>query len=59
MTDDDPEFFALTEQIIGCGIEVHRTLGPGLIESIYRDCMRIEMTKSGLHVVSEHRIPLF
>jgi len=29
----------LTEKIIGCAIEVHRTLGPGLLESVYRECM--------------------
>jgi len=30
---------ALTEKIIGCAIEVHRVLGPGLLESVYRECL--------------------
>jgi len=29
----------LTKDIIGCAIEVHRELGPGMLESTYRDCM--------------------
>jgi len=38
--DNDP----LTQSIIGCAIEVHRTLGPGLLESAYEQCMAHEMT---------------
>ena len=38
--DNDP----LTQRIIGCAIEVHRTLGPGLLESAYEQCMAHEMT---------------
>src|SRR5438477_4240805 len=34
----------LTQRIIGCAIEVHRTLGPGLLESAYEQCMAHEMT---------------
>jgi hypothetical protein len=48
-----PEIDALTERTIGCGIEVHRTLGPGLLESIYRECLIIEMTEQGLRVDTE------
>jgi GxxExxY protein len=40
LDDDDP----LTHRIIGCAIEVHRTLGPGLLESAYEQCMAHEMT---------------
>ena len=38
--DNDP----LTQRIIGCAIEVHRTPGPGLLESAYEQCMAHEMT---------------
>lgn len=38
--DNDP----LTHRIIGCAIEVHRMLGPGLLESAYEQCMAHEMT---------------
>src|SRR5216110_3445903 len=34
----------LTQRIIGCAIEVHRTLGPGLLECAYEQCMAHEMT---------------
>lgn len=47
---------ALTERIIGCAIEVHRELGPGLLESIYRDCLAIELTACGLPFSREHRV---
>lgn len=40
----------LTEQIIGCGIEVHKTLGAGLLESVYRECLDIELKSAGLRV---------
>jgi GxxExxY protein len=51
---DDLE--ALKEQVIGCGIAVHRALGPGLLESVYRDCMAIELRSVGLSVERERRI---
>lgn len=48
----------LTKKIIACAIEVHRTLGPGLLESVYRECMVIELTLEHLRVVSERHVPL-
>ena len=44
MTSRDP----LTERIIGFGIEVHRALGPGLLESAYEECLCYELAQSGL-----------
>lgn len=38
----------LTEQIIGCGIEVHRHLGPGLLEATYEEALCIEFASLGL-----------
>jgi GxxExxY protein len=49
---------ALTEKVIGCAIEVHRILGPGLLESVYRECMIIEMKRQHLRVDSERLVPL-
>ena len=46
----------LTETIIGCAIEVHRILGPGLLESVYRKCLIIEMRRHGLRVDSERHL---
>jgi len=48
----------LTARIIGCAIEVHRSLGPGLLESVYRECMLIELLRNQLDFVSEQRIPI-
>ena len=58
MTDDVVDVEALTEKVIGCAIEVHRTLGPGLLESVYRECMIIEMRAEHLCVESERHVPL-
>lgn len=38
----------VTEEIIGGAIEVHRTLGPGLLESAYEDCLAVELELRGL-----------
>ena len=48
-----PDLEELTEKIIGCAIEVHQLLGPGLLESVYRECLIIELTQQGLRVDSE------
>jgi GxxExxY protein len=53
VTNAASDIEALTEKIIGCAIEVHRILGPGLLESVYRDCLMIELTRHGLRVQSE------
>jgi GxxExxY protein len=49
---------SLTEAIIGAAITVHRELGPGLLESVYEKCLALELTKSGLQIVSQKEIPL-
>ena len=43
------EINKLTERIIGCAIEVHRQLGPGLLEATYEAALAIELESSGLH----------
>ena len=43
---------------IGCAINVHRSLGPGLLESTYKECMYYELRKSGLFVEKEKAVPL-
>lgn len=48
----------LTEQIIGCAIKVHRSLGPGLLESAYQECLFFELKKAGLLVEKEKPLPL-
>jgi GxxExxY protein len=38
----------LTERIIGLAIEVHRTIGPGLLESVYEACLCLELKRAGI-----------
>lgn len=49
---------AMTHQIIGAAIEVHRQLGPGLLESAYRVCFAYELRKRGFHVSEEQAVPV-
>lgn len=44
---------ALSSEVIGAAIEVHRHLGPGLLESIYRDCLVHELRLRGFQVAQE------
>ena len=48
----------ITEAIIGAAIEVHKRLGPGLLETAYRKCLAYELRKRGLQVTEEQPIPL-
>ena len=58
--DSYPAFATdLTEQIIGCAIEVHRHLGPGLLESVYESALCIELRTARLPFARQVGIPLF
>ena len=48
----------VTEQIIGAAIAVHRTLGPGLLESAYETCLVYELTQQGLKVEAQKPLPV-
>jgi GxxExxY protein len=48
----------LTEKIIGCAIEVHRTLGPGLLESTYESALCVELELAGLKFQRQLIVPL-
>lgn len=48
----------ITEIIIGKAIQVHRNLGPGLLESAYKECLYYELVESGLKVEKEKPMPL-
>ncbi len=52
------EINLLTEKIIGLAIEVHRNLGPGLLESAYKECLFYEIKKSGINAECEKALPL-
>ena len=49
----------LTEAIIGAAIEVHKRLGPGLLESAYKACLAYELRKRGFSVIEEKSVPVF
>jgi len=48
----------LTGKIIQCAIEVHKALGPGLLESSYKECLFFELQEAGLKVEKEKALPL-
>jgi len=48
----------ITEKIIGCAIEVHRHLDPGLLESTYEACLLYELRNAGLQVKTQLSLPL-
>ncbi|MHA7110574.1 GxxExxY protein [Sunxiuqinia elliptica] len=48
----------ITAEIINCAIKVHASLGPGLLESAYQQCLFYELKKSGLDVEKEKPLPV-
>jgi GxxExxY protein len=48
----------ITDKIIGCAIEVHKTLGPGLLESAYEECLCFELSQAGLHFERQVDLPV-
>ncbi len=48
----------LSNKIIGAAIDVHKALGPGLLESAYKECLYYKLTQSGLNVQKEKPMPL-
>jgi GxxExxY protein len=48
----------LTGKVIGLAMEVHKHLGPGLLESAYCECLTYEIHRAGLHVVQQKPLPI-
>jgi GxxExxY protein len=48
----------ISHEIIGCAIEVNKSLGPGLLESVYDPCFRYELHRAGLNVQSQVHLPI-
>ncbi|RLD71495.1 MAG: GxxExxY protein [Bacteroidetes bacterium] len=48
----------ISKKIIGCAIEVHKQLGPGLLESAYQECLYYELKQAGLYVQKEKSMPI-
>ena len=53
------ELNLLTHDIIECCIEVHKELGPGLMESIYEECLETVLTEFGLDVERQVEVPIY
>lgn len=49
------ELLDLTDRVIGCAIAVHRGLGPGFLESVYEQALRVELKHAGLTVRFQRR----
>lgn len=52
------EINQITEKIIGCAIEVHKRLGPGLLESAYEECLAYELNSIGLNINRQVAVPV-
>ena len=52
------EFDELSRKVIGCAIEVHRNLGPGLLESTYRQCLACELSRADIAFQMEVPLPV-
>jgi len=52
------EFDELSNRVIGCAIEVHRVLGPGLLESTYEQCLAYELGQAGIGFKLQHPLPV-
>jgi len=52
------KFSGLSHRVIGCAIEVHRTLGPGLLESTYEQCLAHELKVQGIDFLLQHALPV-
>ena len=49
---------ALSNQIIGAAIDVHSQLGPGLLESVYEECLAYELASRGIHFERQKPVPV-
>ena len=54
MLEDNP----VTEKILGAAIEVHRHIGPGLLESAYEECLCLELSNCGLRFQRQVHLPV-
>lgn len=52
------QFEQITKEIIGAAIEVHKSLGPGLLESAYEECLTYELIQKGLKVERQKPVPV-
>ena len=58
-SDEPSRHDRLTHRIIGCAMEVHRQLGPGLLEATYQEALCLEMTQEGISFLRQVGIPVY
>ena len=58
MKKDFRQFTELSNRVIGCAIEVHRNLGPGLLESTYQQCLAHELDINNIAFKIEYPLPV-
>ncbi len=56
--EPSPREDAVAREIVDAALKVHRTLGPGLLESVYRQCLAYELRSRGLTVLEELAVPV-
>lgn len=49
----------LSYEVVGAAIEVHKALGPGLLESVYEKCLKHELEQSGHTVIQQAEVPIY
>lgn len=52
------EFDELSHRVIGCALEVHKTLGPGLLESTYEQCLAFELSSADIPFTVQAALPV-
>jgi GxxExxY protein len=58
MSQDPKHLNAITDRVIGAAIDVHRALGPGLLESAYEACLAFELNQRGMKVARQVPLPV-
>jgi GxxExxY protein len=58
MVESNVNIEEVANKVIGCAIKAHKALGPGLLESAYKECLCYELIKAGLFVEKEKPMPL-
>lgn len=52
------QFDELSHRVIGCALEVHKNLGPGLLESAYEQCVAFELSQAQIDFKLQHALPV-
>ena len=53
------EINVLTYKVIGCAYKVHNILGPGFLEKVYENALKLELNKQGIFVLQQPKLPVF